>query len=93
MGWPGTATLRPVWFLSPLTPQTDTADTSCTCLPQAYGAIDPDGTRFLFGDHDGRLHVMVIKYDAHNRAEQLVMQVIHLVSYILCYAHRVMHIV
>ena len=28
-----------------------------------YGAIDPDGSRYLLGDHDGTLYLLVILHD------------------------------
>ena len=28
-----------------------------------YGAIDPDGSRSLLGDHDGTLYLLVILHD------------------------------
>ena len=30
---------------------------------QAYGEVDPDGSRYLLGDHTGRLYLLVLVKD------------------------------
>ena len=46
----------------PITSQSTAALPAC-CV-QAFGAIDPDGTRFLLGDHVGRLYLLVLAQES-----------------------------
>lgn len=38
------------------------ADFICT-LPQTYGRIDDDGRRYLLGDANGTLYVLLLRHD------------------------------
>ena len=39
----------------------------------SYGAIDPDGSRYLLGDHDGTLYMLVVKSDGQ-RVQKLSLE-------------------